>query len=67
MADVLSVTLEEFPGMIMKQRPVSVQSVTPGSRPGTGVDNDIHGDIRTGITRQVRKDRTAQARREWYD
>ena len=53
MADVLSVTCEEFPGLIMIQRPVSVLSVTPVNRPGTEVDNDVHPDIRTGITYQV--------------
>lgn len=53
MADVLSVTCEEFPGLIMIQRPVSVLSVTPVNRPGTEVDNDVHRNIRTGITYQV--------------
>ncbi len=53
MANVLSVTCEEFPGLIMIQRPVSVLSVTRVNRPGTEVDNDVHPDIRTGITYQV--------------
>ena len=53
MADVPSVTCEELPGLIMIQRPVSVLSVTPVNRPGTEVDNDVHRNIRTGITCQV--------------